>query len=233
MISRRLTKDGSFTLYSEQYKQTFHSINGSKTEADHVFLRASGVENMLTAGQHVRVLEVGFGTGLNFFLTADLALQHKAKLHYWAFEQDLLSGDVMTSLSFEQLISHPGLFKQFIQWRNAQKAVAAPGLLSWEFNDSLSLCIILGDAITSTPPNEQVDAIYLDAFSPDQNPELWTVSFFEKLYKSLARGRKLSTYSAKSQVRKNMNAAGFHTTRQPGPPGKREMLVATKPTHNI
>lgn len=230
MISRRLTKDGSFTLYSEQYKQTFHSINGSKTESNHVFLDASGVKDLLTDGQHVRLLEVGFGTGLNFFLTADLALKYHANLHYWAYEKDLLSEDVLASLSFEHHLTHPALISQFIQWRKTVKTVNTTGLLRWVFNDSLCLQIILGDATRSTPPKELVDAIYLDAFSPDQNPELWTVSFFEKLYKSLANNGKLSTYSAKSQVRKDLNAAGFKTTKLPGPPGKREMLVATK-TH--
>ena len=68
------TADGSRTLYSERYAQTFHSDKGAVTESRHVFLEASGVTERVQQGEATTVLEVGFGTGLNFFLTADLAL---------------------------------------------------------------------------------------------------------------------------------------------------------------
>ena len=70
--------------------------------------------------------------------------------------------------------------------------------------------------------------IYFDAFSPDIQPEMWTMTNFTKLFKSLQQHGVLVTYSAKGDVRRDLEKAGFTTERIPGPKGKREMLRATK-----
>ena len=75
---------------------------------------------------------------------------------------------------------------------------------------------------------EPFHAIYLDAFSPDTNPECWSPVFFSQLANALTRGGCLSTYSAKGDVRRAMLAAGLQVRKQAGPPGKREMLIAHK-----
>lgn len=228
MITRQLTNDGSYTLFSDTYNQTYHSIHGSKTEAEYVFLKNAGVQRRLRQKKDTHILEIGFGTGLNFLLTADLATKHGVRLSYWAYEKYLLQGDTIASLAFETLLEHAALLEQLILWRSAQPAYPPNGLLCCVFNDSLALHLILGDATESQLPDDVIHAIYLDAFSPDKNPELWTAPFFQKLYTCLDTGGKLATYSAKSQVRKNLITAGFEATKVPGPPGKREILVAQK-----
>ena len=77
-------------------------------------------------------------------------------------------------------------------------------------------------------PDVRHDAVYLDAFSPDVNPELWTSAFLARLYTVTKPGGRLATYSAKGQVRRDLEAVGFAVEKRPGPPGKREMLVAVK-----
>ena len=72
------------------------------------------------------------------------------------------------------------------------------------------------------------DLIYFDAFGAQNQPELWTEEIFLKMYKAIKKQGVLVTYSAKGSVRRAMQAVGFSVERLPGPPGKREMLRATK-----
>jgi tRNA U34 5-methylaminomethyl-2-thiouridine-forming methyltransferase MnmC len=73
------------------------------------------------------------------------------------------------------------------------------------------------------------DVVYMDAFAPDKQPELWDSSVFRKLFDCLTPGGLLTTYSAKGSVRRTMQAVGFDVKKLPGPPGKRQMLQALKP----
>jgi len=228
MMDRRLTNDGSYTLYSESYRQTYHSIYGSKTESMHVFLQGAGVLERFRRNSDTRILEVGFGTGLNFFLTADAARAYGVRLDYWAYEKQLLEAGILGSLEFETLLDDPDLVRRFLAWRTRLPESVPDGLIRCKLSDTLSLHLILGDATRSPLPEHPVHAVYLDAFSPDENPELWSFSFLKKLFESLNPNGRLATYSARSVVRKNLTNAGFTTEKRPGPPGKREMLVATK-----
>ncbi len=70
--------------------------------------------------------------------------------------------------------------------------------------------------------------IYFDAFGARLQPELWTQEVFKTMYDALKKDGVLVTYAAKGSVRRAMQAVGFTVERLPGPPGKREMLRATK-----
>lgn len=228
MSKPEITKDGSHTLYSEAYKQTFHSRHGALTETRHVFLRASGVTDRLAQGLATTILEIGFGTGLNFLATMQEAQLANTPLHFVSLEQHLLSGDVLAQLNHGSVLQAPNLCETFLDWRGTLPDVPPPGTYRKDFSEHHSLNIIIGDATVVDIPTLGYDATYLDAFSPDANPELWTIAFFERLYTLLNEDGKLSTYSAKSLVRRNLQAAGFFVEKLPGPPGKREMLVATR-----
>ena len=75
----------------------------------------------------------------------------------------------------------------------------------------------------------QYDVVFYDAFGPPTQPEMWTPDIFQRMFDALTPGGILVTYCAKGQVRRDMQSAGFNVERLPGPPGKREMLRATKP----
>lgn len=79
-----------------------------------------------------------------------------------------------------------------------------------------------------TPESGVFDLVYFDAFGPRVQPELWEASIFEMLYNAMRPGAILVTYCAKGQVRRDLIAVGFYVEKIPGPPGKREMLRATK-----
>ena len=104
-----LTNDGSRTLKSERYGETYHSTNGALTEARHVFLDATGVAHRLAAGTPTSVLEIGFGLGLNTLLSADLADHHEAALDYHSFENALVSAKTLDELEYAKLLVKPPL----------------------------------------------------------------------------------------------------------------------------
>jgi tRNA U34 5-methylaminomethyl-2-thiouridine-forming methyltransferase MnmC len=222
------TKDGSNTLHSERYAQTFHSDKGAVTESKHVFLESSAVAPKLRTGESQRVLEVGFGTGLNFFLTADVALNHQATLRYVALEQTLLSVGVVQQLGYENYLENKDVLESYLQFRQTLPDEVSDEKYTFEFK-TVRLELLVGEATAQTFEINGFDAVYQDAFSPDANPELWSEAFFSKLYDALKPNGKLTTYSVKGDVRRILQSVGFKVEKRPGPPGgKREMLVATK-----
>ncbi len=228
-IRQEPTGDGFDTLYSDQYRQTFHSKHGALTEAEYVFLQGTGVTDRLTKQQPTVVLEVGFGTGLNFFATAHRSREANTILHYVALEKDLLADEVLEQLNHsEKFAAMADIRQAFVEWRNTLGKLSPFSLLRWNFGENIHLELVLGDATHLQIPKRAYHAIYQDAFSPDANPELWTEEFLARLHQVLTPGGKLATYSVKGDVKRNLKAVGFKIEKQPGPPGKREMLVATK-----
>lgn len=227
----RITADGSKTLFSQLYGQTFHSDKGAVTESRHVFLEASGVAEKIRQGQEVSVLEVGFGTGLNFFLTADAALQAGVSLFYTTLEKDLLEAELIQNLAFDQLLQNNQVIQSYLAFRRNLTDTTGQQVFSYQ---SISLNLLLGEATQQVLIDNTYHAIYQDAFSPDANPELWTPRFLASLYQAMKPAGRLTTYSVKGDVRRTLQAAGFLVEKRPGPPGgKREMLIAVKPEKGI
>lgn len=221
-----LTADGTRTLHSERYGQTFASHRGALTESRHVFLEGSGVAARLREGREARVLEVGFGTGLNFLLTADVALSTRTPLHYMALEHTLLDADMVRTLEYDAYLECPALLDAYLEARATLSQESEP--FSFVFGD-VNLTLLLGEATAQSLPTASFDAVYQDAFSPDVNPELWDGAFLRKLYDALEEGGNLVTYCVKGEVRRRLAALGFSVEKRPGPPGgKREMLVARR-----
>jgi len=168
--------------------------------------------------------------------TAYLAQQRATPLHYVALEKSLLSGHLLRELNYGQLFGrgqkvgrNQTISHTLLQWWEGLPNPLPDSPLSCTFDPNLRLDLIYGDATQVDIPDFAYQAIYHDAFSPAVNPELWTETFFRRLYQCLAPQGKLATYSAKGTVRRAMQAVGFTVSKHPGPPGKRDMVVATKP----
>lgn len=212
------TSDGSVTLHSEIHNVTYHSINGAVTESMHVFIEM-GLEKKQAEQKTIRILEMGLGTGLNAYLT----FFHKKEneLYYTALETNPISLAIAKDLNYSQQIENKAISETFLQIHTCE----------WEKDNSLSASFHLKKYIKKLQDfetEEKFDIIYYDAFDPAAQPELWTEAIFEKLYSLTAPNGILVTYCAKGSVRRAMQAAGYTTERLPGPPGKREMLRATK-----
>ena len=113
------TADGFDTLYSPVYGQTYPSKHGALIEARHVFLEGSDVAERLAQGLPTRVLEVGFGTGLNFLLTAHRAASVNVPLQYVALEKDMLPADVLARLNHGAQRGATALRDALLAWRRA------------------------------------------------------------------------------------------------------------------
>ena len=224
------TTDGSLTLFSNHYQETYHSIHGAETESRHIFLEASGVADRLRSGKPTRVLEIGFGLGLNCLLTADLAAQYQARLKFTSVENDLISAKKLQSLNYQGILETAELEKQLVcalaNYQSLKSNTGSTKSLHIELSKDIGLDLLLGDGSKMKIPLAQFDAIYLDAFSPDNNPECWSFSFLKSLHASLRQTGILTTYSAKGVIRRRLQDVGFTVQKHPGPPGKREFLVA-------
>jgi tRNA U34 5-methylaminomethyl-2-thiouridine-forming methyltransferase MnmC len=213
------TGDRSLTLVHPQHGATYHSRHGAVLESTHVFIR-TGLEAVGKA--HVRVLEVGLGTGLNLLLTWIRCLEGKHTVDYTALEPEPVEREELEALQHCAELAWPGLHEPFLALMATPEGEdhQAEGGLTFRWSRT---------RVEALEAEARFDVIYFDAFSPYTQPELWTTEVFQVLHRSLAPGGLLVTYCAKGAVRRAMLAAGFHVDRLPGPPGKKHMLRATKP----
>jgi len=216
------TSDGSKTIQIEDWDEQYHSIHGAIQESQHVFIK-TGLHHFLKLyhPKNLSILEVGFGTGLNAFLTALEAQTHDLKIQYDGVEAYPVLEDELSQLNYATLIDadqHP-VFEALHQtpWAKFQ-SISAHFLLK----KRQQFFVEIDDENT-------FDLIYFDAFGARVQPELWTEAIFKRMFKALKNKGVLVTYAAKGSVRRAMQAVGFVVERLEGPPGKREMLRASKP----
>lgn len=218
-IKRELqqTADGSHTLFIPEMDEHYHSVNGAVQESRHVFIEA-GLHRL--SKKDLTVFEIGFGTGLNAFLTLLDAENSGCRIHYYAVELYPLDKQLIKALNYATVIC-----------REKQEQFAALHEAAWNetvrITDHFALHKIQGDSNNCELP-EGIDLVYFDAFAPDKQPEMWNQEIFDKLYAQMSEGGILTTYCAKGVVRRMMQKAGYSVERIPGPPGKREMLRAMK-----
>ncbi|QQS52098.1 MAG: tRNA (5-methylaminomethyl-2-thiouridine)(34)-methyltransferase MnmD [Bacteroidota bacterium] len=210
------TADGSSSLFVPGLNECYHSVHGAVQESMHVFI-AAGLQSI--SKNSIRIFEMGYGTGLNFLLTYLNRGIHS--IDYHAIDAFPLKDAVIKKLNYVQNLSlKPEEAELFERFHQSEGRVLHHECFSWH----KSKC-----TLENYEAQVKFDLIYFDAFAPAIQPELWTIEVFEKLFAILNPGGILTTYCAKGQVRRNMQAAGFVTERLPGPPGKFEMLRASHP----
>lgn len=213
----QLTADGSHTIQIDDLQVTYHSKHGAIQESQHVFIDAGiAYLHQMNHLSELRILEMGFGTGLNALLTAIFSAQMDMRIHYHSIEAFPLTMDEVSSLNYGHLLQQESVFSQLhtAEWNVA--TTIHPKFELYKHHCKLN-------AFTT---EEKFNLVYYDAFAPTAQPELWTVEVFQQLYQCLATGGILVTYCSKGVVRRAMEAAGFRVTKLQGPPGKREMVRA-------
>jgi len=215
------TSDGSKTIQIEDWDEQYHSIHGAIQESQHVYVN-TGLHHFLKLynPKELRILEIGFGTGLNAFLTALESGQQDVEIHYEGVEAYPVEADELSQLNYAARIA-----------ANQQHLFDSLHKLSWEELHSITSNFSLKKRqqfFSELSDENSFDLIYFDAFGARVQPELWTESIFKSMYRALKNKGVLVTYSAKGSVRRAMQTAGFLVERLEGPPGKREMLRATK-----
>jgi len=213
-----LSRDGSHTILNSRFGEHYHSFFGAIQESRHIFLEA-GLKVAAHESGSVNVFEVGFGTGLNALLTFQYARQQDFFVNYFAVEAYPLEEGVVAGLNYPSLLHvEPETFMTMHR---------AAGQLT-EIKPFFKLALMPTTLQEVKLKSDYFDVVYFDAFSPDTQPEMWTVSCFEKIYDAMKRGGVLTTYSCKGMVKRALKAAGFFIEKLPGPPGKREFLRAVK-----
>ncbi|MBU2525002.1 MAG: tRNA (5-methylaminomethyl-2-thiouridine)(34)-methyltransferase MnmD [Bacteroidetes bacterium] len=217
------TADGSSSLYLPQWDETYHSRHGAIQEAYHVFIK-NGLDNVCKnhpKAKTLHILEMGFGTGLNALVTMLESEKHAQRLSYVAVEAFPVSAAIANQLNYGQQLAQPLAALSFQKIHDS----------SWNEKHPLNPTFSLQKLqmyFEDVDFEAHFHLIYFDAFAARVQPELWTEVIFEKMYKTLKPGGVLVTYAAKGDVRRAMQKVGFQTEKLPGPPGKREMLRATK-----
>ena len=213
------TSDGSSSVYLPEWDENYHSKHGAIQEAYHVFIK-SGLD-LFKDGRELRILEMGFGTGLNCMITYLEAKKRDLTIDYLGLEGYPLETKMIFELNhLEQLKalkeSEAYQIIQTSDWN--EPASVGP-------NFKLTKREIMFEDYQD---NDFIDLIYFDAFGARVQPELWTETIFKKMYDALKDNGIIVTYAAKGSVRRAMQAVGLKVERLPGPPGKREMLRGTK-----
>lgn len=216
------TADGSATIYLPDWNEHYHSKHGAVQEALHVFIK-TGLHHYLDkhAPTEISLLEIGFGTGLNALLSFFEAEKNSVKINYTGVEAYPVSTTELELLDYAKLMAQENASANF------QKLHQAP----WEERAEISAFFSLQKEkkfFREISAEKEFDLIYFDAFGPRVQPDLWSEEVFANMHRALRTNGILVTYSAKGSVRRAMQAAGFAVERLPGPPGKREMLRATR-----
>ncbi|WP_456420830.1 tRNA (5-methylaminomethyl-2-thiouridine)(34)-methyltransferase MnmD [Lutibacter sp.] len=213
-----VTNDGSTTIHLPKWNEQYHSKYGAILEAKHVFIK-NGLS--LFSNDVISILEIGFGTGLNSFITfleceiRDLTVDYVGVEAYPVLTKEIEQLNYVSALKANN-------FNAIFEKMHQQE---------WGIKNKISTKFSLTKRkqfFNEITDENRYNLIYFDAFGARVQPELWTEAIFEIMYNALKKGGILVTYSAKGSVRRAMQSVGFVVERLAGPPGKREMLRATK-----
>lgn len=216
-----LTADGSNTLYNESIGEHYHSKHGALQESKHVFVDA-GLKHVLSLfpDQQLSILEVGFGTGLNFLLSAAYGQENQINLNYTSLEAFPLQIEELESTGYSNYVPQQiweGTVNNY--GKALQQAVqVVPG----------QQLRIVHTYLHRYETDQQFDLIYYDAFSVQHQPEMWTDEIIAHVCKFLKPGGIFVTYAITGKLKRALKSVGFSIEKLQGAPGKREMLRATK-----
>ncbi|WP_339888961.1 tRNA (5-methylaminomethyl-2-thiouridine)(34)-methyltransferase MnmD [uncultured Flavobacterium sp.] len=213
-----LTKDGSTSIFLPELNETYHSKFGAIQEANHVFIK-NGLS--LINDKSVFILEIGFGTGLNAFITFLEAIKTNQTINYVGVEAFPVELDVVKELNYVselEAIQYQAIFNEMHQSK-------------WEIENEITSNFNLTkreQKFEDISDSEKFNLIYFDAFGFDVQPELWNEEIFQKMYDAMLPNGVLVTYACRTTIKNAMKQAGFKVEKLPGAPGKREMLRAIK-----
>ncbi len=213
------TADGSNTIYNPQVGENYHSKNGALQESLHVFVN-SGLKYFLEANnlKQASILEVGFGTGLNFLLSADFCAKSQTVLNYTGIEAYPLTNQMITQTGYEQYVPSAiweGFAEQYAEV--LKKRISLNTFCDLKIEDSTLL---------NFNSDTKYDVIYFDAFAAAHQPEMWNEEAITHIIEFLNPGGVFVTYAITGNLKRMLKSLGLTIQKIPGAAGKREMLRA-------
>lgn len=214
-----VTEDGSQTIYLPDMDEHYHSTHGAINESLHIYIEQGLFQ---TKQKEISILEIGFGTGLNAFLTYCFAYQQGMSINYCSLEKYPLQEQEFTRLSYpDQLFTeHRDVF---------YRLHTAPWNTEVSISENFKLVKLEADLLTlQFEELPRFDLVYYDAFAPGKQPEMWSDQILHKVARTVKPDGIIVTYCAKGTVRRAWSGAGFDMERIPGPKGKKEILRGKK-----
>ncbi len=223
-----ITEDGSMTIFNRNKNEHYHSIHGAIQESMHVFIN-NGFKHIASTwdiSRKLNILEVGFGTGLNSLLTlyeiVTGGVDQKIAVSYTGIEPEPISPEIASSLNYCDRLNCNHLNPEFLKMHETETDKVI------NLNERFTFLLEMTYFQEYTNESTRFDLVYFDAFSPAAEPDLWNDEVYKKLYSMMNIGGVMVTYCSKGSVRRGLQQQGFNIERLPGPPGKHEMLRATK-----
>ena len=215
------TSDGSHTIYDESLNETYHSIHGSINESNHVYVNA-GLKQFIyeSRKKHVNILEVGFGTGLNFLLLYDFLKKRTIKVDYHTIEPNPLNDSVLEKLNFSKIIGSVDEIFKIIHKSKTDELV--------EIDKKITFLKSVDTIENIKLKERKYDIIFFDAFAPSKQPDIWSYNNLNKIHSSMGEDSILVTYCSSGKFKKTLHDLGFKVEVLDGPKGKKEMVRVRK-----
>lgn len=213
--------DGSHTLISNQFGVSYHSLHGAIQESRTVFLAAGlhyARHNLLA---EIKILEMGFGTGLNALLTLIEAEKYHFPIQFNTLEAYPVSTQQADTLNYIDILDCSKYSDAFRLMHNTLSGQTLQLSKYCSFTKHIT-------KIEDFLPNDKYNLVFYDAFAPTTQPELWDELMMKRIYDLLDNQAVLVSYCAKGSFKRALKAAGFILEPLPGPKGKREMTRALK-----
>ena len=219
------TADGSKTIYNSVVGENYHSTHGALQESRHVFINAGLKYFLNSVHTEVSILEVGFGTGLNFLLSAEVCAGNGINLDYIGIEAYPLSKDMISQTGYDQYVP-AAIWESFVDNYDAS------------FKNSISLNTLCKlqtrhCRLKDFQSAQQYDIIYYDAFASARQPEMWDEGAIGHAIQFLKPGGIFVTYAITGNLKRRLKALGCTIEKLPGALGKREMLRGRMSEHEF
>ena len=214
------TIDGSNTLFSPKYNQHFHDIDTGAIQESltkHVIPAFKFHNNV----ESLNILDICFGIGYNTFSTIYYIMKNKLDIKLKIYSPELDFELIKSLYNFD-------FPKEFEEIKHIIKAIA----LNQKYKDeNFEIEVFIGDARQYIKTMKNIDVVYQDAFSSEVNKELWTVEYFNDIYKACNKNAIITTYSVATPIRLSMNEAGFEIYEIR--PVKKKQTIGFKEKQNI
>jgi len=216
-----ITEDGSHTLYVPSIEETYHSRFGAIQESMHIFIK-HGLEYFIdqTDIKKIRILEVGFGTGLNALLTErEMRKFPEIRVFYLAIEPNPLPTKIINQLNYCMRLNEDNDI-----WAKIHSE-------KWDLKIAINKNFFLLKQKVSLEDVfkiSKINIVYFDAFAPGKQPGVWKYKELSKIYDGLEENGLLVTFCSQGEFKRNLIKLGFQIELLPGPPGKHQMIRAAK-----
>lgn len=195
-FSARITQDGSFTFFSSEFGETFHSQSGAKQEAEKKFVEPCQLIAKAQTRDSIKILDICYGLGYN--LAAALAAIWQVNPHCYV---------EVIALECDRAVPSQAIDNGLLDgWRSPiPELLQRLAIAAKVDTPQLKACLWFGDARETIRQVEKLgflaDAIFFDPFSPPKCPQLWTVEFLRIVARCLQTDGRLVTYSCAASVR--------------------------------